>query len=90
MLASVSGESMKNVQISLDEELLATVDDLAAACQLTRSAVVREALRTWIRRKRVEQFENAWIAGLEESRPAETSEPSEDAAWLAAESWSEE
>lgn len=77
---------MKNVQISLDEELLATVDDLAAASQLTRSAVVREALRTWIRRKRVEEFENAWIARLEES-PAE---PSEDDAWLAAESWSEE
>jgi len=82
---------MKNVQISLDEELLATIDDLAASHQLTRSAVVRDALRTWIHRKRVEAFEDEWIAGLKKSPgESESSEPAEDDAWLAAESWSDE
>ena len=77
---------MKNVQISFDEELLATIDDLASSSQLSRSAVVREALRTWIRRKQVKVFEDEWIARLKES----PEEPSEDDAWLAAERWSDE
>jgi metal-responsive CopG/Arc/MetJ family transcriptional regulator len=36
---------MKNVQISLDEDLIETVDELAASANLSRSAVVRDALR---------------------------------------------
>jgi Arc/MetJ-type ribon-helix-helix transcriptional regulator len=77
---------VKNVQISFDEDLLATIDDLAASSQLSRSAVVREALKTWIRRKQAKDFEDAWITRLKESPP----EPSEDDAWLEAETWSEE
>jgi len=77
---------MKNVQISFDEILLETVDRFAASEQLTRSAVVREAVKTWIRKKKVEEFENDWIAKLKQS-PQDT-EASE--AWLAAETWSDE
>ena len=77
---------MKNVQISFDEDLLETIDQFATSSQLSRSAVVREAVKTWIRQKRVREFEDEWIRKLIKSPPS--SEESE--AWLAAESWSDE
>jgi metal-responsive CopG/Arc/MetJ family transcriptional regulator len=77
---------VKNVQISFDEELLETVDALAASSQLSRSAVVREALKTWIRRQQVEEFEDAWIRKLKEN-PQEQEEAD---AWVEANSWSDE
>ncbi len=77
---------MKNVQISFDEDLLETIDQFASSSQLSRSAVVREAVKTWIRHKKVREFEDEWIRKLIESPPS--SEESE--AWLAAENWSEE
>jgi len=43
---------MKNVQISFDENLLSTVDRIASSSNLSRSAVVREALKAWIRERR--------------------------------------
>jgi metal-responsive CopG/Arc/MetJ family transcriptional regulator len=43
--------SVKNVQISFDEDLLDTIDELAAALNLTRSAIVREALKNWVRQR---------------------------------------
>ena len=76
---------MKKVHISFDEELLARVDRFAASSQLSRSAVVREALRTWIRRKQVEAFEDEWIRKLKES----PQDQEKDVAWLEAESWSD-
>jgi metal-responsive CopG/Arc/MetJ family transcriptional regulator len=77
---------MKNVQISFDEELLETVDALAASSQRSRSAVVREALKTWIRRQQVEEFEDAWVRKLKEN-PQEQEEAD---AWVEANSWSDE
>ncbi len=77
---------MKNVQISFDEDLLETIDQFAASSQLSRSAVVREAVKTWIRQKKVREFEDEWIRKLIES----PSSPEESEAWLAAESWSDE
>ena len=77
---------MKNVQISFDEELLATVDHWAASSQLSRSAVVREALKTWVRQKEIKEFEDEWIAKLKEN----PRDQEEEEAWLEAESWSDE
>ncbi len=77
---------MKNVQISFEEELLETVDRFAASSQLSRSAVVREALKTWIRQKQVKEFEDEWIRKLKEN----PQDKEEDEAWLEAESWSDE
>ena len=77
---------MKNVQISFDEDLLETIDQFAASSQLSRSAVVREAVKTWIRQKRVTEFEDEWISQLIKSSPSSE----ENEAWLAAESWSDE
>ena len=76
---------MKNVQISFDEELLETVDDFAASSQLSRSAVVREALKTWIRDQQVKEFEEAWIRKLKENPQDE-----DEDAWVEANSWSDE
>lgn len=77
---------LKNVQISFDEDLLETVDELAASEQLSRSAVVREALKTWVRARKVKDFEDDWIAKLKEK----PQDPRDAEAWVEAESWSDE
>ena len=77
---------MKNVQISFDEELLETIDRFAESSQLSRSAVVREALKTWIRRQEVQEFEEAWIRKLQET----PQDRKDDDAWVEAEVWSDE
>lgn len=77
---------MKNVQISFDEDLLDAVDEFAAAAQLSRSAIVREALKTWVRQREVKNFEDEWIAKLKE-KPQDLGEAE---AWAEAESWSDE
>ena len=74
---------MKNVQISFDEDLLKTIDQFAASSQLTRSAAVREAVKTWIRREEIKKFEDEWIRKLNEN--PEDTEDSE--AWVKAEKW---
>ena len=77
---------MKNVQISFDEELLKTIDRFATSSRLTRSAVVREAVKNWIRRKEIKEFEDEWIKKLKES-PVD---PDDSEAWMKAEEWSDE
>ena len=77
---------MKNVQISFDEQLLETIDRVATSSQMSRSAIVREALKKWLRQRQVKKFEDEWIAKLRES--PQDSEEAE--AWLSAESWSDE
>jgi metal-responsive CopG/Arc/MetJ family transcriptional regulator len=77
---------MKNVQISFDEQLLKTIDRFATSSRLTRSAVVREAVKTWVRQKKVKEFEDDWIKKLKES--PEDMDDSE--AWMKAEEWSNE
>ena len=77
---------MKNVQVSFDEELLKTIDRFATSSRLTRSAVVREAVRTWIRQKEIKEFEDEWINKLNE-RPGDLYDSE---AWMKAEEWSDE
>ena len=74
---------MKNVQISFDENLLNTVDNIAASSQLSRSAVVREALKNWIRQREIKAFENDWIQKLKEN----PDEIEDSEAWMDAEHW---
>ena len=77
---------MKNVQISFDESLLKTIDRYATSSQLTRSAVVREAVKTWIRQQEINQFEHKWINKLKEDpQDVKGSE-----AWMKAEKWGDE
>ena len=77
---------MKNVQVSFDEELLKTIDRFATLSRLTRSAVVREAVRTWIRQKEIKEFEDDWIKKLKES-PVDADDSE---VWLKTEIWSDE
>ena len=77
---------MKNVQISFDEDLLIKFDKYATASRLTRSAAVREAVKTWIRQAEIKKFEDTWIQKLKEN--PEDSEDSE--VWLQTEKWGDE
>ena len=74
---------MKNVQISFDENLLDIVDNYAASVRLSRSAVVREALKRWLRDKEIQGFEDDWIRKLKEHQ--DNTKDSE--AWIRAEQW---
>ena len=74
---------MKNVQISFGEDLLRTIDQYAKTAQLTRSALVREAVKTWIRQTEIKKFEEAWIQKLKE-KPEDLKDSE---AWLKAEKW---
>ena len=56
---------MKNVQITIDEDTLTRVDRVGKPLGLKRSEVVRQALREWLRRRAVENFEQEWIAALQ-------------------------
>ena len=56
---------MKNVQITIDEDTLARVDRVGKPLGLKRSEVVRRALRDWLRRHAVENFEQEWIVALQ-------------------------
>ena len=77
---------MKTIQMTLDEDLVTTVDRMVKSLHTTRSAFTREALRQAIR--------NARIAALEErhrrgylKRPAA---PKEFAAWTTEQKWGDE
>ena len=48
---------MKTVQMSLDEDLIATVDKVAKKLRTSRSAFMREALRSALARIRVQELE---------------------------------
>lgn len=56
--------SMKNIQITVDEETLRQVDRVSGPMGLKRSEVVRQALRQWLQRRATERFEEEWIAAL--------------------------
>jgi metal-responsive CopG/Arc/MetJ family transcriptional regulator len=76
---------MKNVQISFDEELLHELDRHAASSNLSRSAIIRDAVKSWLRERQIKIFEDEWIRRIRE-KPDEA----EDAeAWLKAQYWSE-
>ena len=74
---------MKNVQISFNENLLKAIDRIAASYQLSRSAMVREALENWIRQREIKEFEEAWIRKLKEN-PDDITDSDK---WLHVEAW---
>ena len=74
---------MKNVQITIDDETLARVDRAGKPLGLNRSEIVRQALRQWLRRCAVENFEREWIAALQK-RPDEAVRADE---WIDIQAW---
>ena len=67
---------MKTVHIALDADLLKAIDRLAARLKVNRSALVREALRTYLRHMREHDHEGADRAGY-----ARFPEHKSDASW---------
>ena len=57
---------MQTIQVVLDEGLLAATDRAARACQLNRSALVREALQAYLKRLRIQEMEERDRRGYEE------------------------
>ena len=76
---------MKNVQISIDDGTLARVDRVGRALGLSRSEIVRQALRGWLRQHAVDTFELEWIAALERN-PDEASRAD---VWKDVQAWSD-
>jgi len=76
---------MKNVQISFEEDLLNAVDRFASSSKLSRSAIVRTAIKHWLREQQIKEFEDQWIRSLKQ-KP----DDSKDAeAWIQAQQWSD-
>ena len=75
---------MKNVQVTIDEETLTRVDRVGKPLGLKRSEVVRQALREWLRRRAVENFEQEWIAALQK-KPDDAARAEE---WRDIQAWS--
>lgn len=74
---------MKNVQVTIDPETLAAVDQAAAPLGLKRSEIVRLALREWLKRRSVERFEQEWLEAI--GRAPDDGRHADD--WLAAQTW---
>ena len=78
---------MKNLQIGLDDKIIAYLDHIATEQHKTRTAVIRDALEHWIKQNAAERFEADWIAAIK----ADQAEYTEDTElWMAAEVWDEE
>ena len=75
---------MKNIQISIDETTLRQVDQAGKPLGLKRSEIVRQALREWLKRHAVKNFEDEWIAALR--KEPDRKERAGD--WLAIQAWS--
>ena len=82
---------MKIIQISMDTELAARVDECARRLGSTRSGFTRDALRDALRRHEERELEERHRAGYRETPPqsGEFEVPEEDWAW-GDEAWSDE
>ena len=85
MIAIVIGGNiaMKTVQMTIDEELIAQVDEMARKLHTSRSAFTRDALRLAVRRYREAELEAAHREGYR-TRPAAENEfavQEEDRRW---------
>jgi len=74
---------MKNVQITIDEETLESIDRVGNPLGLNRSQIVRQALREWLHRHAVRSFEEKWIAALQK----QPDNPSRAEQWLGLQTW---
>ena len=80
----VYNHEMKNVQITIDENTLKRVDQIAKPLGLNRSEIVRQALRDWLHRHAIESFEKEWINALQ--KHPDEAERAE--AWMDIQAWS--
>lgn len=76
---------MKTIQMTIDEPLLAQVDEMISTLDTTRSAFIREALRLALRHYRILQLEKRHAAGYAR-HPVEAGEFD---VWQAEQAWGE-
>lgn len=74
---------MKTIQMTLDDELVATVDQVVKKLKTTRSAFARKALRNAVKQVAIDQLERKHKKGYEQ-RPADKAEFS---VWEAEQNW---
>jgi metal-responsive CopG/Arc/MetJ family transcriptional regulator len=75
---------MTNIQVTIDDKTLRQIDRASKPLGLKRSEIVRQALRQWLQRQAIDQFEHRWIAALKnEPHDAQGAED-----WLGAQAWS--
>lgn len=77
---------MKTIQMTIDEPLLKEVDRVTEDLQITRSAFIRSALESAIRRHTIVQLEEQHARGYAQ-RPVE---PGEFDGWTDEQSWGAE
>jgi metal-responsive CopG/Arc/MetJ family transcriptional regulator len=58
---------MRRIQLSIGESILESIDRMAAESGISRSEIVREALKHWVRKNDIRVFEREWIKKLKES-----------------------
>jgi len=76
---------MKTVQMTLDEDLLATVDKVVKKLNTTRSSFAREALRAAIQKDQIKELERKHREGYKR-KPVKAGEFSN---WEAEQAWGE-
>ncbi|MFQ5632091.1 MAG: ribbon-helix-helix protein, CopG family, partial [bacterium] len=57
---------MKNIEISIDESLLAAIHKANGKSGRELSRVIEEALQAWLKRRKAKAFEREWIAALKQ------------------------
>ncbi len=76
---------MENIQIRFDEKLLSEIDRFVSATSVSRSEIVNDAVRRWLKEREAMSFETEWIDKLKQHP-----DDSEDAEkWMQAQTWSE-
>ncbi|MBI5582323.1 MAG: ribbon-helix-helix protein, CopG family [Deltaproteobacteria bacterium] len=77
---------MRNIQMTLDDDLIDRVDSLVKELKTTRSAFAREALREALDRNRIRKLEDRHRRGYEKY----PSEQQEASLWEKEQVWGEE
>lgn len=77
---------MKTIQMTIDDPLLAEVDQAIQTLHTTRSAFIREALRLALRQHRIAKLEQQHAEGYAR-HPVE---PGEFDVWQAEQAWGEQ
>ena len=74
---------MKTIQMTLDDELVATVDQVVRELKTTRSAFTRKALRNAVKQVNVRQLEKKHEKGYRQSPTGKT----EFSVWESEQEW---
>ena len=80
---------MINIQIAIDENLLAEIEKAGDRQGQEVAQIVKEALHAWLKRERLRReglrFEQEWMTALKKN----PDEANRAEAWLEAQAWSE-